>query len=74
MKKKQVLAMSMALVMAMGTLSACGSSDSASTDAPAADTTADEEVTAETTEAGTEAADTEAADLPTPFFINKSNI
>ena len=62
MKKKQVLAMSMALVMAMGTLSACGSSDSASTDAPAADTTADEEVTAETTEAGTEASDTEAAD------------
>ncbi|MBO5033335.1 MAG: peptide ABC transporter substrate-binding protein [Lachnospiraceae bacterium] len=66
MKKKQVLAMTMALVLSMGTLAACGSSDSASTDAPAADsaeTTADN-AAAETTADGTteEAADNEEAD------------
>lgn len=61
MKKKQVLALSMALVLSMGALAACGSSDSASTDAPAADnaeTAADNAAeTTEATEAGTESAD-----------------
>lgn len=70
MKKKQVLALSMALVLSMGALAACGSSDSASTDAPAADnaeTAADNTAeTTEATEAGTESADESAAEVVDP--------
>lgn len=60
MKKKQVLALSMALCMAMGTLSACGSSDSTSTDAPVTDNAADANANADTEESSVEGGGIEA--------------
>lgn len=59
---KRLTAMSLAVVLAMGTLSACGSSETAAnTETPAADTAATETATTEAADATTETA-TEATD------------